>query len=151
MSRSIDGSMVLWENQLVSAWRKEASKRLPELQRIIASRDVDGPMMFWIELHSKFTGLCEETPVQVDLLKRIWEYAVWCMAQGGDVGTAAAYGFCEHLIQTRKSRAVLPRLMSRRDLEAIKGLLLYHSTQEDFEKALKCFDEEGKPTRKPRR
>ena len=126
----------------MSAWRKEASQRLPELQRIIASRDVDNPMMLWIELRLKFEKLCEETPLQIDLLKRIWEYAVWCMAQGGDVGTAAAFGLCEHLIGTRKSRAVLPRLMSRRDLEAIKGLLLYHNTEEDFENALKCFDEE---------
>ena len=28
----------------MSAWRKEASKRLPEFQRIIASRDVENPM-----------------------------------------------------------------------------------------------------------
>ena len=42
----------------MSAWRKEASKRLPELQRFIASREVDSPMMLWIELHMEFERLC---------------------------------------------------------------------------------------------
>jgi hypothetical protein len=126
----------------VSAWRKEAAKRLPELQRIIASRDVDGPMMLWIELHCKFSELCDQTPLPLDLLRRIWGYAVWSLAQGGDVGNAAAVAFCEHLIQTRKSCVTLPQLMSRRDLEAIRGLLLYHNTEEEFKRALACFDEE---------
>ncbi len=62
----------------MSRWRREASERLPELQRIIASTEVDSPMMLWIKLHLEFDRLCTEGEEAVDRLRRIWEYALWC-------------------------------------------------------------------------
>ncbi|WP_265594592.1 hypothetical protein [Haloferula sp. BvORR071] len=52
----------------MSRWRREASERLPELQPLIASREVEGPMMLWIELQSKFRALCEESPLPLDAI-----------------------------------------------------------------------------------
>jgi len=125
----------------MSAWRKEASKRLPEFQRIIALRDVDNPMMLWIELHTKFAQLCEQAPPALDLLRRFWGYAKWCMEHGHeDVLTAAALAFCEHLIDSEASRRLLPQIMSRQDYEGLKSLLLYHNSQEQYERGLQCFD-----------
>jgi hypothetical protein len=123
----------------MSAWRKEASKRLPELQRVIASREIDNPMMLWIELQIEFERLCKQEPVPLDLIRRLWEYAKWCMDRGDDVGTGAALGFCEHLIDTKESRSILPEIMSRQDYEGLKGLLLYHHPEEDYQVVLKCF------------
>jgi len=123
----------------MSAWRKEASKRLPELQRFIASRKVDNPMMLWIELLMEFERLCKQERVPLDLLRRLWGYAKWCMERGDDVGTAAALGFCEHLIDTKESRSILPEIMSQQDYQSLKGLLLYHNTEIDYEAVLKCF------------
>jgi hypothetical protein len=125
----------------MSAWRKEASKRLPEFQSIIACRDVDNPMMLWIELHAKFAQLCEQEPPALDVLRRFWGYAKWCMEQGHeDVLTAAALAFCEHLLDSEASRRLLSQIMSRQDYEGIKSLLLYHNSQEQYELGLRRFD-----------
>jgi hypothetical protein len=61
------------------------------------------------------------------------------MERGDDVGTAAALGFCEHLIDTKESRSILPEIMSQQDYQSLKGLLLYHNTEIDYEAVLKCF------------
>ena len=123
----------------MSTWRKEASKRLPELQRIIASREVDNPMMLWIELHMEFDRLCKQEPVSLDLLRKLWGYAKWCMERGGDVGNGAALGFCEHLIDTKALRSILPEIMSQQDYQSLKGLLLHHNTEAQYEDVLQCF------------
>jgi hypothetical protein len=120
-------------------WRKEASKRLPELQRVIAAPEVDNPMRLWIELKMEFERLCKREPAPLDLLRRLWGYAKWCMERGDEVGTGAALGFCEHLIDTKKSRSILPQIMSRQDYQSIQGLLLYHHKEEDYEAVLKRF------------
>jgi hypothetical protein len=124
----------------MSAWRKEASKRLPEFQRVIASRDVDNPMMLWIELHTKFVQLCEQEPPPLDLLKRFWGYAKWCMDHGHeDVSTAAALAFGEHLLDSEATTRLLPLIMNRQDYEGLKSLLLYHNSPERFERGLQYF------------
>ena len=115
----------------MSRWRREASERLPELQFIIASREVDRPMMLWIELSTKFGKLCEQEDPPVDLLKRIWGYCSWCLTDGGgDVPTAAALGFCEHLLESPQRAAMLPRIMSRGEFLQVRNFLEYHHTPE---------------------
>jgi hypothetical protein len=127
----------------MSAWRKEASQRLPEFQRIIASRDVDNPMMLWIELHIKFAQLCKQVPPDLDLLRRFWSYAKWCMERGHeDVLTAAALAFCEHLLDSEASIHLLPQIMSRQEYEGLKSLLLYHNSPEQYERGLQCFNQD---------
>lgn len=125
----------------MSAWRKEASKRLPEFQRIIASRDVDNPMMLWTELHIKFAQLCEQDPPPLDLVRRFWEYAKCCMEHGHeDVSTAASLAFGEHLLNSEATTRLLPQIMSRQDYEGLRSLLLYHNSQAQYERGLQCFD-----------
>ena len=76
------------------------------------------------------------------LTTSIWEYAKWCMEQGHeDVATAAAVAFCEHLLDTKSTRQVLPAIMTRRDYEQLRVLLLYHNSEEEFAKALALFDD----------
>jgi len=121
----------------MSRWRREASERLPELQRIIASKDVDKPMMLWIDLNIEFERLCEIDPLPIDLLKRIWGYCEWCLAQGtSDIQTAAALAFCEHLIDTPKRTAIFPKIMRRSDFIDLRELLEYHNAPEKVKKAL---------------
>lgn len=127
----------------MSLWRKEASARIPELQPIIASRDVDNPMMLWIELQLKFEDLCRQEPPPLDLIRRIWEYAKWCMENGNeDVATAASLGFCEHLLDIKATRRILPRIMGRRDYKQLKALLLYYNSEADYAEGLKGFEKE---------
>jgi hypothetical protein len=102
-------------------------------------------MMLWIELHTRFSQLCEQEPPPLDLLRRFWGYAKWCMEQEDqDVLTAAALAFCEHLLDSEASKRLLPQIMSRQDYEGLKSLLLYHNSQEQYERALQSFDAEKK-------
>ena len=122
----------------MSQWRREASERLPELQRTIASQIVDGPMMLWIELNLEFERLCEMQPPPLDLLRRIWVYCEWCLVHGSDeVRTGAALGFCEHLIDTPKRTLVLPEIMSRSDFLDLRGLLEYHNSPAEIDACLR--------------
>lgn len=124
----------------MSLWRREASERLPELQRIIASELVDSPMMLWIELNQKFEKLCEIQPPPLELLRRIWHYCDWCMRhKNGDVQTAAALGFCEHLIDNPVRAALLPKLMSKSDFMSLQKLLEYHNSPAEIESYLKSL------------
>jgi hypothetical protein len=122
----------------MSKWRREASERLPELQWIIASKLVDSPMMLWIELNQEFARRCEKEPLPLDLLRRIWGYCEWCLSQGtSDIQTAAALGFCEHLIDTPKRTAVLPMVMRRSDFLDLRELLEYRNTSAKVDECLK--------------
>jgi hypothetical protein len=97
-------------------------------------------MMLWIELHTEFARLCEQEPPALDLLRRFWDYAKWCMEHGHeDVLRAAALAFCEHLLDSEASRRLLPQIMSRQDCEGLWSLLLYHNSPEQYEQGLQCF------------
>ena len=98
-------------------------------------------MMLWTELSTRFSQLCEQEPPPLDLLKRFWGYAKWCMEQKNEeVLTAAALAFCEHLLGSEARTRVLPHIMSRQDYKGLKGLLLYHSSHEQYEQVLQSFD-----------
>ena len=97
----------------MSRWRREASERLPDLQRIVASKDIDSPMMLWIELNQEFERQCEIEPLPLD------------------IQTAAALGFCEHLMDTPKRMAALPKIMKRSDFYDLRNIVEYHNTSEE--------------------
>ena len=121
----------------MSRWRREASERLPELQKLVASELVNGPMMLWIELNQEFQRQCELEPVPVDLLTRIWRYCEWCIEHGSeDVRTAAILAFCEHLIDTPRRIELLPRMMSRSDFLELRHVVEYRNTPEQVDEAL---------------
>ena len=124
----------------MSVWRREASAQLPELQRIIASKDTDSPMMLWIELNLEFERFCELAPPPIDLLVRIWRYCRWCLANGtDDVRTAAALAFCEHLIDTPVRTALIPKIMTRDDFLDFRNLLEYHNTPAEVDLCLRTL------------
>ena len=124
----------------MSQWRREASEKLPELQRLVAVKEVDSPMTLWIELNQKFEKLCELEPPPLDLLRRIWQYSLWCLKhRSRDVQTAAALGFCEHLIDTPARTALLPRIIKRSDFLDLRKLLEYHNTAAEVESCLKAL------------
>lgn len=97
----------------MSAWRAEASKQLPELQALIASPSLETPSDLWIELYLKFDDLCRTEPVPVNLLSRIWQYAIWCSERKDEsVELAAVNHFFECIQDTRRYREILPQFMT---------------------------------------
>ncbi len=119
----------------MSQWRSEALTRLPELQRIIADRSVDGPMRLWIELYGEFERLCRQTPPPLDLLQRIWGYGQWCLDHPSDsVVTAVVCAYFEHMLMSPAVKALLPQITSHEKFLAIKPTLLYHNDEQDVER-----------------
>lgn len=122
----------------MSAWNEEASTRLSELEYLIGHLNFVSPMMLWIELRMRFDQLCEETPRDLDLLRRIWGYAQWCMSQPSpDVRTAVVAAFCEHLLESPK--VCLPEIIAKSDLMELKPVLLHHGSEEVFESVCRGF------------
>lgn len=107
----------------MSLWRKEASKRLPELQSSISSTLVVSPSDLWMQLRSDFDRLCRQDPPPIELLTRIWQYAKWSAEhESEDVQFAVISFFFEHIEDTRLYRAVLPQFLSRDEYETVCGL-----------------------------
>ncbi len=96
----------------MSQWRHEASKRLPELQKTIASASVHTPRDLWTELWRKFDDIVREKPPRIDLLERIWHYGRWCLNHKDDSVQSAAIYFFMSIEDTRLYREVLPQFMS---------------------------------------
>ena len=115
----------------MSVWRKEASKRLPELQKSIASKSVETPVDLWMQLHSDFGHLCRQGPPPIELLSRIWQYARWSREQESeDVQFAVISFFFERIEDTRLYRTVLPQFMSRDEYETSCGLRAPNKTKD---------------------
>lgn len=107
----------------MSLWRREASKRLPELQAKISSPLIYNASDLWIELHLEFDRLCREEPAPTALLARIWEYAKWSSNhENREVQMAVMNHFFEHIEDTRVYRTVLPTFMTREEYEQSCGL-----------------------------
>lgn len=106
----------------MSRWRHEASQRLPELQRVIASRKIHTPAELWIALWLEFDDRCRWEPAPGDLLSRIWQFARWSAHQDDEaVHSAVISYFFENLANTRRYRDVLLSFMSRQEYEFAIG------------------------------
>ena len=54
----------------------------PELQGFSFEHHChDTPVALWIDLFSLFTGAYENSPVNDDLISRVYDYAAWCFQQ----------------------------------------------------------------------
>ncbi len=125
----------------MSLWRRTAVERIPSLSKLISRREIDNPMMLWIELNMEFGKALSSQPVNEVVIRQIWNYAMWCLAESHnqDVQTAVALGFVEHLLDSPKQIEWLPKLMSRSELLGFKSLLLVHNSEADFDRALKIY------------
>jgi hypothetical protein len=102
--------------RIMSLWRREASRLLPEFQKKIAAPDLFGPSDLWMDLTSEFLRLARERPVQAELIGRIWEYAKWSLSHEDDkVQFAVTAHFVKRLFDTRHNREVLPAIIGEKD------------------------------------
>jgi hypothetical protein len=115
----------------MSAWKRVALEKLPEYRGLIDA--ADNPMALWIELHLKFERATDE-----DLIRRIFEYARWCMQRSGegrylsDAGTAAVCAFYEHLPQHADIRRDLSRWLTREEFANLRDAFRYHLSEAEF-------------------
>ncbi len=80
----------------MSAWRREAAVRLPELWRAEDARE--SIYLFFFEV-LPFVRDAHRSGDE-DALRRGYGFAEWCFAQGGRLENAAAVAFYEHLFDS---------------------------------------------------
>jgi len=130
----------------MSAWRREALRRLPECRQVIESAET--PMALWIEL----LGECEDAYKKSDenLIRRFYDFARWCwQSPRADVRTAVACAFYEHLPTTPVLRRDMPRRFGHAAFTELRDVFRYHLSsaeaaafeREFFEAEQKCVRE----------
>ena len=122
----------------MSAWRKVALEKLPEFRKIIDAAETPG--MLWIDLLLKFEDAYEE-PVDQALVRRVYQYASWCLAgsKNQDIQTAAALHFYEHLPTNEKIRRDMANHLTREEFFGLTEIFKYHLAEGEYEELEKEF------------
>jgi hypothetical protein len=122
----------------MARWRKEAFERFPEFRGFLQSEKSAylflGEMAEW--LYQAYLQKDE------DLISRIYGYAKWCQdaPRGTDASddllTIVTVSFFEHLPRHAEVRRDIGRWLSKKDVEGMKSVFLYHGTEEQFQEMI---------------
>lgn len=138
-------------------WLEKAAELLPEFEEIITS--APSPMALWIDLHFALVKAYETSPLDADLIGRIYEFAAWCLSQpstpdadaSSDLATSVAVAFIEHLPLDRKVAEDLHRWMSIETFQGFESLFRYHLSDSEYEQFAQDFAGRKKPSDPPPR
>ena len=120
----------------MSAWRREAIARLPELRKMIAA--APSVMYMWNELWWPFRDAYERQPRDEDFIRRVYAYADWCERAprtrdaGTDPPTAVAVAFYENLPTHPAVREDMPRWFTPEQIAISKGIFAYFMDEKQF-------------------
>ena len=122
----------------MARWRKEAFDRLPELRKLLQVEK--SPYLFLGEM----VGILHQAYLRADedLIRRIYEYAKWCMnAPRGvdasdDMLTIVAVSFFEDLPQFAEVRRDVGRWFPKEEIQIMKSIFTYHGTEEQYQEML---------------
>jgi len=129
-----------WESvPLVENWRSKALTNFPELEFEI-TRNQGGPIGLWTDLHLALAGAYQTTPINDELIGRIYDFAAWCFRQPEtgevetDLSNAAAVGFIESLPLDQRVSDDLYRWLSVETFEGCESLFRHHLSEEKYRK-----------------
>jgi hypothetical protein len=120
-------------------WRARALECFPELEYEVNSNQ-GGPLGLWDDLYNALEKAYERSPVDDDLVRRIYDFAAWCFRQPdtGDVETdlsnATAVGLMESLPLKQAVAADLYRWLSIETFEGCENLFRYQLSDEEYRK-----------------
>jgi hypothetical protein len=120
-------------------WQRQALKTFPELQSQI-NRTQGGIHCLWADLFSAMVAAYRATPANEDFVRRVYEYAAWCIRQPQasdaetDLSSATAVGFLENLPLDQQVSNDLHRWLSVETFEGCKRLFCYHLSEEEYSK-----------------
>jgi hypothetical protein len=135
-------------------WRAEALAKFPELAQTIEA--VDSPMGLWSELSLAFEVAYEEEPVDREMIRRIYDFADWCLQQEQvddarfDLPTCVITCFYEGIPRSPAARAEMHKWFSREELERGREVFGYFLNDEEWADLLKTFpnDQRSNSTRR---
>ncbi len=134
-------------------WLEKAAEYLPGLEDLLTREEtIPGPMALWIELHLELVNAYDASPPNQDLIRGIYDFAAWCLAQPqtGDVNTdlpnAVSLAFIEDLPLDQSVAQDLHRWMSLATFEGFENLFRYHLSDEEYRQFAKDFRSRKKPS-----
>ena len=97
-------------------------------------------MGLWTDLHSALAGAYQATPIDDDLIRRIYDLAAWCFRQPGtgdgetDLSNATAVGLIESLPLDQTVSDDLYRWLSVETFEGCESLFRHHLSEQEYRK-----------------
>ena len=98
---------------------------LPELEdQVTEPQRITGPMSLWIDIWFLLVEAYDVTPINDDLIRRIYDFAAWCLDQPStsdietDLASTVAVAFIEDIPLEKRVSEDLHRWMST---ESFKG------------------------------
>ena len=131
----------------MEAWKEKALDIFPERQAWIEELlEDDREGALWFGLLTEFEAAYEKSPIDEDFIRRVYEYAWWCLdpALGEDMVSAVVIYFFEQLPTNEAVRRDLPSRMTREEFLGVKELFRYNLTEEEYEAFIKEFLEHAK-------
>ena len=119
----------------MNEWQSVAMEMLPEMQTEIVSAKT--PMALWVEIVYAFDEAYEQ-PKNDDFIKRVYQYADWCLDQtGGETAdehlvTCVAICFWEHIPTNEAARRDLPHWLSWEHVMANEHFFTHQLTDEEL-------------------
>jgi len=127
-------------------WKQKAEEMFPEL----AGRfeEAATPYLLWFELREAFERAYEQSPCDESIIRRIYQYSDWCVAQPqgqtatDDLTTCVAVCFYEHIPKHPGARADMPRWWRAEDLRE-PSIFQYHLSDEEFRELRSFLERES--------
>ncbi len=117
-------------------WQKVAQQFFPE---IADKMHLDGGIHgLWSDLYLQLLRAYDASPVNDELIGRIYDYANWCFNHpqtndpSVDLSSATAVGFVEDLPLDQRVSEDLYRWLSVETFEGCKNLFRYHLSEEQY-------------------
>jgi len=134
-------------------WLSKAVEYLPELEDLITEpHPMPGAMGLWIEIYLKLVDAYDEVPINDDLIRRIYDFADWCLKQPGtsdletDLSSAVAIAFIEDLPLDKRITEDLHRWMSIESFKGFEHLFRYHLSEQEYQKLAGDFLARKRPS-----
>ncbi len=124
-------------------WKKEAIKRFPEFSEEDHS-GWENPYLCWFDLIFLFED-AYKSPRNEDVIKRIYDYAFWCIQQPegktaeDDLGTCVAVCFLEHIPTIEEAVSDMPRWFTYDQVIYSEEVFSYMVGKEGFQKILDVY------------
>jgi hypothetical protein len=133
-------------------WLEKAVEYLPELEDLITREQLlPGPTSLWTDLYSELVAAYDVSPINEDRIRRIYDFAVWCLAQPNtadietDVSSATAVAFIENLPLDQRISKDLHRWMSLGTFQGLESVFRCHLSEEEYRQYSKDFASRKKP------
>ena len=127
------------------SWRREALEQFPELAE--RAERWETPYLLWFDLRDAFETEYRKPSRNEQLIRRIYEFAEWCVKQpqsstaAGDLATCVSACFYEHIPQTAEALKEMPRWIPRSTVLQMKEIFTYHTGEGGFQEILQAYDD----------